>query len=112
MNKYLIIVVLAGFFGVVEAETCETMRMSPDLYETMMNQKGVEILGKIKVVAITHVGDSRKDTNIFIKSEAAGEPDIYMLQQINKDCEITSQLFYLDPKEVKQIIKQRGMKKL
>ena len=93
---------------------CEELRKYPSLYEQFMNNnaRGMKELGKLKVIAITPRYDSGRNTYLFVKSEAAGEIDLYLLQKTNKDCTVTDQSFYFDYDEVKEIIRRKGMKKL
>ena len=70
------------------------------------------LLGNLTVVAVTPLGDSGLTTDIIVKSEMSGEPDIYFLQETAKDCTVINQSFHFNYNEVKQIIRRKRMKML
>ena len=108
----LLFVVSSGFGSIGNA--CEEIRKYPDLYEKIMrvNARGITELGNLKVVAVTPLNDSSMVTYMIIKSEVMGEVDLYILQEVSKNCTVTDQSFYIDWDEVKRIITIKGMKEL
>ncbi len=117
MRIFLILfaVIVLGIFGFGStSNACEQLRKLPELYEMFINKnaEGMKELGKLKIIAVTPVGDPRGNTYLFVKSRVEGEIDLYLLQETDKNCEVTDQEPFIDYSKVKKIIKQKGMKEL
>ena len=107
-----LVFVACGFWDAGNA--CEELRKFPNLYERIIrvNTREMKELGDLEIVAVTPLGDSSRDTYMLIKSEVVGEVDLYILQEVSKNCRVTDQSFYTDRREVRRIIRQKRMKEL
>ena len=113
---FCFLVFVASGFGST-GNACEELRKYPNLYESLMETNSREsglksLLGNLKVIAVTPLSEPSLITHIIVKSEMAGEPDIYFLQETTKNCTVINQSFYFNYNEVKQIIKRKRMRML
>lgn len=108
----VLLFVACGFWDAGNA--CEELRKNPDLYERIIrvNIREMKELGDLEIVAVTPLNDSSRDTYMLIKSEVVGEVDLYILQEVSKNCRVTDQSFHTDRREVRRIIRQKRMKEL
>ena len=65
----------------------------------------------MELIAVTPQKAYGKDTEIFIKTRLLGL-EIYLYQRMGKECELISQKYYQDTKEVEREIKRRKMRRL
>ena len=111
---FTVLLFVLGFGNIGNA--CVVIREYPYIYEKYINTNarkiGIEgLVGKLRVIAVTPIDDSGRNTYLFLKSEIAGERDIYFLQETNKNCDVTDQDYFFDYNEAKKIIRRKGMER-